>query len=179
MAKAITSTKTAFGYYNNPKDDGKYGRISEVLTRAYLDGEYERCHPQNVSDAKGKGFACEIKTGAGWLLNPCFDSKEEAQAFLPTFTRLKSQVIFYAVDGVKSVDDLPRFMDDLRLVSSHTFLLILHTLNLIIVKKGSNGLWGIAIQVVKTSKKRRAALEQMLDKMGMTIYEAEEKYNFT
>lgn len=178
MEAIINSTRDVDRYYLTRKDDGKQGRAGEVILRNFFSNVWERVHPQGVNDCKGKGFALEMKSGAGWLVNPCYDTKEQAQAAANALNRLNAQLVAYTVDGYSGESDLIRFLDETRILSSNKFLAILHSLNLVIAKKGSSGLWGIAIQVVKTSKKKRAALEALLDENGMTVEQAGERYNF-
>lgn len=179
MESILNGIKSVDNYYlTNDKDSGSKGKAGESILRNYFTGRWERVHPQTTSDVKGKGFALEVKSGAGWLINPCYDSKEQAQAAAQALNRLNAQLVAYTVEGYNGESDLLRFIDETRVISSAAFIAILHSLNLVIAKKGSSGLWGIAIQVVKTSKKKRAALEAMLNENGITIDEAAEKYNF-
>lgn len=169
----------AIDWHNGANDDGIVGKRSDVLVRYILTGKLEYCHRAGNSDVKGRGFAVEVKQAQGWLVNPCYSSKEEAQAALEKFNRLPAQFVAYAwkTDGTIS-----GALADFRIVSSTAFVKFLKSINKIVVKRGStasgNGAkWGFAVQSFHGSAKALAKLEQFLSN-GWTLLEHSAEYEY-
>ena len=60
------------------RDDGARGKTAESLVNAYLKNRLEVVHPDYMSDVSFRHFTVEVKTGAGWLMSPIYESKESA-----------------------------------------------------------------------------------------------------
>lgn len=173
--------------YNPAIDDGAYGRRFEVWARWYLSGRVDRCHPASIADvtvrttqtARDSGvidyktFSLECKSGAGWLLNPVYETPEQAEQAFTTYTQ--GAVTIQAMRRSRYVAYIPRY-DGLnglqaRVYSQEEFLAILHSQKLIRVKKSTAGEWGIAIQEFrqKNSPKREIRFREALAACGQTI----------
>lgn len=156
--------KAAACYRRNVKDTGRNGRAFEVLVREYILGTVERVHPLGVSDISAKCGAIECKSGRGWIVNPVFDTAEEALCYYYK-NRLpmnKARYIVYTPYAEYGINGA-------RVYTQRTFLDILEKCGLITAKKSSRGAYGIAIQVFSNSAKKEAAFLDALDADGETL----------
>lgn len=165
------------GRYHNERDHGRKGRNMEEDGRLLFKQVDERCHPLGVADMVVKrGVTVEFKTGCGWLVSPIYDSKEEVEEMLDDFKMVKAMYVCYLpeYDGTNIYDAI--------VITQKKFLTVFRNHGKIRVKKGSNGLWGIAIQsyiptpTFKASVKTYEAILQDLADNGMIIEEFAEKY---
>lgn len=144
-------------YMDNECDTGANGRAFEVAFRAMMTKKIERVHPLGVSDMRVKGKAIEAKSGCGWLVNPEFYTPVAAAEYWTSTKRpiKKADYIAYLprFDGSNEADAL--------ILTQTAFLKCLERSNLARVKKGSNGLYGIAIQSYIPSKKFHASRERL------------------
>lgn len=169
---------TAHNTYTNTADAGRFGRNFEVDLRAYLKGIFERCHHMDATDISVKrGVALECKTGCGWLVNPWTDDVCEADDVLANgFKMARATYIAY----------LPKYdettsIEDVRFLTQAQFLSIFADAGKLRVKRGSNGLYGIAIQsYIPTEKFKcsKAVYQTILNRldMGLTADEFVDKF---
>ena len=179
MSEKIDAKKLAalmHRYLSNQNYSGRKGSALEVMLRAFLTGKVAAMSRAGLCDiAFKRGVTIEAKTGAGYLVNPVFDSKEDAMAFFTEAYAPMTKAMFIAY--------CPKFtgtLDDVRILTQKTFLGILSQYNLIRTRK-SRGLWGIAIQNwiptknFKPSLKKVEAVKAALDS-GMTVAEFKARY---
>ena len=179
MSEKIDAKKLAelmHRYLSNQNYSGRKGSALEVMLRAFLTGKVAPMSRAGLCDiAFKRGVTIEAKTGAGYLMNPTFDTKEDAIAFFEEAYQPMSKAMFVAY--------CPKFdgtLNDVRILTQKTFLGILSQHNLIRPKK-SRGLWGIAIQnwiptkSFKPSLKKVEAVKAALDS-GMTVAEFKARY---
>lgn len=176
--------KLVKAYLSNEKDKGGKGRAVEVITRVILNVAVERCHPLGVADIskKCKG-AVEVKTACGWLVNPCYDSKEEAQEEiangLPNFRH--ARYVAYAPEvflseGMSPEEAILAVYASMRVYTKKEFLSCVKDAGLFVAKKSSAGLWGVAIQTFKNSMKREALWFSLLENHGENLLDFAEKW---
>lgn len=179
MSEKIDAKKLAqlmTKYLSNQNYSGRSGSALEVMLRAFLTGKVAAMSRAGLSDiAFKRGVTIEAKSGAGFLVNPTFDSKEDALAFFTEAYAPMSKAMFVAY--------CPKFygtLDNVRILTQKTFLGILSQHNLIRAKQ-SRGLWGIAIQnwiptkSFKPSLKKVEAVKAALES-GMTVAEFKARY---
>ena len=179
MSEQIDAKKLAeltYKYLSNKGYSGARGSVLEIMLRAFLTGKVAAMSRAGLCDiAFKRGVTIEAKSGAGYLVNPTFDSKEDALAFFEEAYQPMSKAMFVAY--------CPKFtgtLEDVRIHTQKTFLGILNQYNLIRPKK-SRGLWGIAIQnwiptkSFKPSLKKVEAVKAALDS-GMTVAEFKARY---
>lgn len=166
-------------YLKNEKDAGRKGRAVEVITRTILNVAVERVHPLGVADVskKCKG-AVEVKTACGWLVNPCFSSKEEAleeiSAGLPNFKH--ARYVAYApevflTEGMSAEEAILAVYASMRVYTKREFLSCVRDAGLFVAKKSSAGLWGVAIQQFHNSMKREAIWLDLLGNHGENLFD--------
>ena len=164
-------------YISNTADDGRFGRSFEVDFREILTGAIERCHPLGVADVSVKrGVTVETKTGCGWLVNPTFDTPEEAWHFFENTYKpmLKASHVAY----------LPKWTGentrDCIILTQKKFLAVLER-NKLIRAKGNKGYFGICIQsyiptpTFKASVSRYESFLEDLSNTGEIIEEFAER----
>lgn len=179
MSEKIDAKKLAqlmTKYLSNQNYSGRKGSAQEVMLRAFLTGEVAPMSRAGLSDIVFKrGVTIDSKTGAGFLVNPMFDTKEDAWAFFEQAYMPMEKAMFVAYS--------PKFigtLDTVRILTQKKFLSILSQFNLIRVKP-SRGLWGIAIQnwlptkSFKPSLKKVEAVKAALES-GMTAAEFKARY---
>jgi hypothetical protein len=168
-------------YLQNLEDSGHFGRCFEVDMRHELINTVERVHPLGVADVTIKaGVTLECKTACGWIVNPQFDTPEEAKAYIEEKTRPMKKAMFVAY--------LPQYngenLEDARILSQTSFLNMLKEAGLLRAKKGSsknNPQYGIAIQSYLPTKsfhpsmKTLAFVEGYLMEHGETVEEYVER----
>ena len=158
-----SAESAATAYENNSADVGGSGRGWEVRVRAYLTGNVERCHAQGQTDVTANRRSIEVKTRAGWLVNPCFDSREAAQKYMISTQRpiTGAQYIIYAPE---TVDSDGRPLDVARacyVMTQRQFLRAAEEAGVIQYKQ-RNGLWGVAIaQFYQSQKKTNCWLDKL------------------
>ena len=166
-------------YLKNEKDAGRKGRAVEVITRVILNVAVERCHPMGAADIskKSKG-AVEVKTSCGWLVNPCYQTKEEALEEiandLPNFKH--ARYVAYAPDCFLSESMTPEqailaVYASMRVYTKREFLACVRDAGLFVAKKSSAGLWGVAIQQFRNSMKREAIWLDLLENHGQNLFD--------
>ena len=171
-------------YLGNERDTGSKGRATEVITRAVLNATAERVHPLGVGDVtkRYKG-SLEVKTGSGWLVNPCYASKDEALQEiangLPNFK--KSRYIAYAPAaflnvGMTAQAAIQAVTASVRVYKHREFLECVSEAGLFVAKKSSSGVWGVAIQTFTNSMKREALWYSILENHGTSLLEFAEKW---
>lgn len=176
--------KLVRAYLGNTKDKGGKGRAVEVITRTILSVAVERCHPQGVADIskKCKG-AVEVKTACGWLVNPCYESKEEALEEiadgLPNFRH--ARYVAYAPEVFLTESMSPEkailaVYAAMKVYTKREFLACVRDAGLFVAKKSSAGLWGVAIQSFKNSMKREALWFSLLQNHGEDLFTFAEKW---
>jgi hypothetical protein len=143
-------------YLSNHADDGRFGRSFEVMFRKQATNIAHRVHPMTVADVVIGRMSIECKTGCGWLVNPEFDTKDDAIEYFEStkYPMMHASFVAYLPkwDGTNEMDAL--------ILPQRRFLKCLAKNNLVRAKAGSNGLWGISIQsyiptpTFKASKER-------------------------
>lgn len=169
--------KLVWAYLENVKDMGRKGRAVEVITRVILNEAVERCHPLGAADIskKSKG-AVEVKTSCGWLVNPCFMSKEEALEEitngLPNFRH--ARYVAYAPEvflheGMTPEEAILTVYASVKVYTKKEFLSCVRDAGLFVAKRSSAGQWGVAIQQFKNSMKREAIWLDLLESHGENL----------
>lgn len=185
--KVWGSVSEMVSYYDeaeNRYDCGAAGKTAESIVNQALKGQLEVVHPDYISDVQFNHFTIEVKTGAGWLLSPIYDTKEDAiNAIQKIGNRMiKSQFIAYAdVFDRRKPETL---LKTIRIISSRKFCQFLIDNNGVVIKQKSPAsanhnnsarYYGIAIQSNRKCK-FWSGLYDMLDSDGMTIEQFAEKY---
>lgn len=152
----------AAAYAHNSRDTGGAGRAAEVLVRQYLTGEVHRVHPLGTTDVVYQRRSIEVKTRAGWLVNPYTGSKEQVLFDWREKSRIMkgAQYIAYSpwqVPAGVSMDDMTRFF---RVYRISVFRRCITPFTQI---RGKAGLYGLAICQFYQSKKKEQALLDALD----------------
>lgn len=179
MSEQIDAKKLAeltYKYLSSKGYSGARGSVLEIMLRAYLTGEVSPMSRAGLTDIVFKqGVTIEAKSGAGYLVNPVFDSKEEALAFFEQAYAPMRRAMFVAY--------APKFfgtLENVRILSQKKFLDIWRQYGLIRAKQ-SRGLWGVSIQnwiptkSFKPSLKKVEAIEAALQS-GMTVAEFKNRY---
>lgn len=159
-----TADTAATAYESNSADVGGAGRGWEVRVRAFLTGRVERCHAQGQTDVTASRRSIEVKTRAGWLVNPCFDSKEAAEQYLRTTSRpmTGAQYIIYAPDTQDANGQPLDVANACYVLTQKAFLRAAQEAG-VIQFKCRNNLWGIAISQYYQSKKKTSLWFDKLD----------------
>jgi len=153
--KQYTMQELEARYLNNTADCGRHGRYQECVIREYLNGKVERVHPQTMADVNqvGRGYAIEIKTGRGWIIDAIddFTCKDDVTEYMeatkPQFWRSKTNYIVYMQDGKADINTA-------RVWTAQEFFTILAQCGLIEVTQHTSGNYGAKIMRMTTGKKR-------------------------
>lgn len=158
-----TAETAAMCYERNSSDVGGAGRGWEVRVREYLTGRIERCHAQGQTDVTVNRRAIEVKTRAGWLINPCFDTKEAAEQYIRTANRpmIGAQYVIYSPETADSNGNPLNVASACYVLTQKAFLRAAEEAGVIQYKQ-RNRLWGVAIAQYYQSVKRTNA---WLDKL--------------
>lgn len=150
-----TAETAAACYENNAADVGGAGRGWEVRVREYLTGKVERCHAQGQTDITAARRAIEVKTRAGWLINPCFDSKETAEEYMRTTSRpmVGAQYVIYAPETADASGQPLNVVNACYVLTQKNFLRAAKEAG-VLQYKCRNGLYGVAICQFYQSVKR-------------------------
>lgn len=169
---------TAHNTYTNTADTGRFGRNFEVDLRAYLKSVIERCHPMHTTDVTVKrGVTLECKTGCGWLVSPFTADVTEADALLEDgFKMRRATYVAYLPQYSEDTD-----ISEVRFFTQAQFIGIFADHKKVRVKRGSNGLYGIALQsYIPTEKFKcsKAVYQSILSRLddGLTAEEFAEKF---
>lgn len=128
--------------YTIANGHGFCGDNLELVVRFLVNGKLESVHPSKVADIQAsKRVTIECKSGCGWLVKPAYN-QYEALAILENG---------FSMDNAKYIAYVPKFekvenIGDVRVMTQAQFLEILRSHGKLRIKKGSNGLYGIAIQ---------------------------------
>lgn len=164
LAVDTSSAETAaMAYENNSADVGGAGRGWEVRVRAYLTGNVERCHAQGQTDVKTARRSIEVKTRAGWLVNPCFDSREAAQKYMTNTQRpiTGAQYIIYAPETSDANGNALDVVNACYVLTQKAFLRAAVEAGVLQYKCRHN-LWGVAIaQYYQSNKKTNIWLDKL------------------
>ena len=185
--KIWTSVNEMVDYYDGAemrRDDGAAGKTAESIVNKALKGRLEVVHPDYMSDVQFKHFTVEVKTGAGWLMSPVYDTKEDAvDAFRAVGNRMvKSQFIAYADKFDRRHPET--LLQTVRILSSRKFCQYLLDNNGLVIKQKSKAsanyndgarYYGIAIQSNRNCK-FWSGLYDLLENDGMTLEQFAEKY---
>lgn len=158
-----TAETAAMCYERNSADVGGAGRGWEVRVRAYLTGNVERCHAQGQTDVTANRRSIEVKTRAGWLVNPCFDSKETAEEYMRTTSRpmVGAQYVIYAPETQDAQGRPLDVASACYVLTQRQFLRAAEEAGVIQYKQ-RNGLWGVAIaQFYQSQKKSNLWLDKL------------------
>lgn len=150
-----TAETAATCYESNSADVGGAGRGWEVRVRAYLTGQIERCHAQGQTDVTASRRSIEVKTRAGWLVNPCFDSKEAAERYMQSTSRpmVGAQYVIYAPETQDASGQPLDVVSACYVLTQRQFLRAAQEAG-VLQYKCRNGLWGVAIAQYYQSVKR-------------------------
>lgn len=168
-----TAEAAATCYETNSADVGGAGRGWEVRVRAYLTGNVERCHAQGQTDVTASRRSIEVKTRAGWLVNPCFDSKEAAERYMQSTSRpmVGAQYVIYAPETQDEQGKPLDVASACYVLTQRQFLRAAKEADVIQYKQ-RNGLWGIAIaQFYQSQKKSNLWLDKLEEYNCYTLYQ--------
>ena len=185
--KVWQSVNEMVNYYDNAenrRDCGAAGKTAESIINQALKGQLEVVHPDYMSDVQFKHFTLEVKTGAGWLLSPVYDTKEDAINALQKIGNrmIRSQFIAYA--DIFDRRNPETLLKTVRIISSRKFCQYLIDSNGLVIKQKSPAsanhndgarYYGVAIQSNRKCK-FWTGLYDMLDSDGMTIEQFIDKY---
>ena len=164
LAVDTSSAETAAACYEcNASDVGGAGRGWEVRVRAYLTDKIERCHAQGQTDVTASRRSIEVKTRAGWLINPCFDSKESAQKYMTSTKRpmTGAQYIIYAPETSDADGNPLDVASACYVMTQRQFLRAAEEAG-VIQYKCRRGLYGVAIcQFYQSQKKTNIWLDKL------------------
>lgn len=170
-------------YLGNKKDPGAKGRAAEVIMRTILNDKVERVHPLGVADIskKCKG-SVESKTGCGWLVDPCYMTKQEAleeiAAGVPGFQCRYMGYIpnVYIDEGMSAEQFIDAVRAQARVYTRKEFVVCVAQAGLFVAKASSRGIWGVAIQQFRNSLKREALWYDILGSNGRSMIEFEKSW---
>lgn len=170
-------------YLGNKKDSGAKGRAAEVIMRTILNDKVERVHPLGVADIskKYKG-SVESKTGCGWLVDPCFMSKEEALEEIangvPGFQCRYMGYIpnVYLEIGMSAEQFIATVRASARVYTRKEFVSCVAQAGLFVAKASSRGIWGVAIQQFRNSRRREALWYDVLENAGRSMADFEKSW---
>jgi hypothetical protein len=150
-----TADTAAACYERNISDVGGAGRGWEVRVREYLTGRIERVHAQGQTDIIASRRSIEVKTRAGWLVNPCFDSRETAEQYMQSTSRpiVGAQYIVYAPETQDAAGNPLNVASACYVMTQRQFLRAAEEAGVIQYKK-RQGLWGVAIAQFYQSRKK-------------------------
>lgn len=185
--KIWNSVDEMVSYYDGAeirRDDGAAGKTAESIVNQALKGRLEVVHPDYMSDVQFSHFTVEVKTGAGWLLSPVYDTKEAAiEALHRVGNRMvRSQFIAYADKFDRRNPET--LLQTVRILSSRKFCQYLIDSNGLVIKQKSpasanhndgNRYYGVAIQSNRACK-FWGGLYDLLDSDGLTVDEFIDKY---
>lgn len=185
--KVWNSIDEMVNYYDGAeirRDDGAAGKTAESIINRALKGRLEVVHPDYMSDVQFKHFTVEVKTGAGWLMSPVYDTKEDALSALQTVGNrmIRSQFVAYADKFDRRNPE--SLLQTVRIISSRRFCQFLLDNNGLVIKQKSKAsanyndgarYYGIAIQSNRGCK-FWGGLYDLLDSDGMTIDQFIDKY---
>lgn len=185
--KIWNSINEMVDYYDGAemrRDDGAAGKTAESIVNKALKGRLEVVHPDYMSDVQFKHFTIEVKTGAGWLMSPVYDTKEDAiDALRAAGNRMvRSQFIAYADKFDRRHPET--LLKTVRILSSRKFCQYLIDSNGLVIKQKSKAsanyndgarYYGVAIQSNRKCK-FWCGLYDLLDSDGMTIDQFIDKY---
>lgn len=142
--EAIRATMDNIGtLYSKSISTGRNGDNTENCVQWSVNGTLSRRRPEGCTDVVVKaGVTLEVKTGCGWLVNPWTDSKDEAQEAIDNGLKMRRAAFVAYLPRYEG----PESLYEMTVNTQRNFLEILARYNLIRVKKGSNGLYGVAIQ---------------------------------
>lgn len=128
--------------YTAQNGHGFCGDNLELIIRFLVNGKLESVHPAKVADIQAsKRVTIECKSGCGWLIKPAYDQYEALSILENGFMMDNAKYIAY-VPKFESVGDIA----NVQVMTQSEFIEILRKHNKLRIKKGSNGLYGIAIQ---------------------------------
>lgn len=185
--KVWNSVDEMVDYYDGAemrRDDGAAGKTAESIVNRALKGRLEVVHPDYMSDVQFPHFTIEVKTGAGWLMSPVYDTKEDAiNALRAAGNRMvRSQFIAYADKFDRRHPET--LLKTVRILSSRKFCQYLIDSNGLVIKQKSKAsanyndgarYYGIAIQSNRKCK-FWGGLYDLLDSDGLTIDQFIDKY---
>ena len=185
--KVWNSVNEMVDYYDGAemrRDDGAAGKTAESIINQALKGLLEVVHPDYMSDVQFKHFTIEVKTGAGWLMSPVYDTKEEAADALRAVGNrmVRSQFIAYADKFDRRHPET--LLQTVRILSSRRFCQFLLDNNGLVIKQKSKAsanynvgarYYGVAIQSNRNCK-FWGGLYDLLDSDGLTIDQFIDKY---
>lgn len=185
--KVWNSINEMVEYYDGAeirRDDGAAGKTAESIVNKALKGRLEVVHPDYMSDVQFKHFTIEVKTGAGWLMSPVYDTKEDAlNALRAAGNRIiGSQFIAYADKFDRRRPET--LLQTVRILSSRKFCQYLIDSNGLVIKQKSPAsanhndgarYYGVAIQSNRKCK-FWGGLYDLLDSDGLTIDQFIDKY---
>ena len=150
-----TAETAAICYERNASDVGGAGRGWEVRVREYLTGRIERCHAQGQTDIAASRRSIEVKTRAGWLVNPCFNSREAAQEYMASTQRpmAGAQYVIYSPETCDADGNPLDVASACYVMTQKQFLRAAQEAGVLQYKQRA-GLWGIAIAQYYQSVKR-------------------------
>jgi hypothetical protein len=170
-------------YASDTKGGG--AKFQECVLRYLITGTLETMHPLGQADiVVGSGVTCEVKTGHGWALEPCFDSLPALCEWLEGRKNpmVKASHVAY-IPNRATFDKMQAF--DALFFTARQFIKILSSFEKLEVKE-NRGLWGIAIKpwiaegyAQKSSPKNDAKIREALIDSGMIIEEFCEKFGKT
>lgn len=168
-----TAETAATCYETNSADVGGAGRGWEVRVRAFLTGRVERCHAQGQTDVTASRRSIEVKTRAGWLVNPCFDSKEAAERYMQSTSRpmIGAQYVIYAPETQDASGQPLDVASACYVLTQKAFLQAAEEAGVIQYKQ-RNGLWGVAIaQFYQSNKKTNIWLDKLEEYNCYTLFQ--------
>ena len=185
--KVWNSVNEMVDYYDDAeirRDDGAAGKTAESIVNKALKGRLDVVHPDYMSDVQFNHFTIEVKTGAGWLMSPVYDTKEDAvDALRAAGNRMvKSQFIAYADKFDRRNPET--LLKTVRILSSRKFCQYLIDSNGLVIKQKSPAsanhndgarYYGVAIQSNRKCK-FWGGLYDLLDSDGLTIDQFIDKY---
>lgn len=161
-APASAGAILAKAYAENLADTGGRGRAAEVLVREYLTGEVQRVHPLGVTDVIFSRRSIEVKTRAGWLVNPYTEDKERALLDWREKSRIMrgAQYIAYSPFEILAGSDKNSMQNFFKVFKVSDFRRFITPY---IQVRGKAGLYGIAIQQFYQSAKKTARFLDSFD----------------
>ena len=122
-------------------DCGRYGKAFEINVKHFLNGNRgnsNKVSAKGKTDVKSKGVKYEIKSNCGELNDDI----------------LKNDFIIYTPDNVAEYDKPA----NAKVISSHDFVNLFHTLGLVRTKKSTNGQLKTTIQSYRNSRRKTEML---------------------
>ena len=161
----LTSLDEALKEVDNHKPNGgSHGRKFEIALRYHILNKLERAHGSGITDITIKrGVTLEAGQGSKGLTAPVYETAQDALDYWKTSYKPMHKASHIAYSPTGSLD-----FSDTRVYTQHEFIEILESCGLVRAK-ADKGMFKVAIQSYKNSKKKYAQYTTALSASGESL----------